>query len=70
MCEVCSKLTTKTPERRQQRRSDVFIVNFEHISHLAVVFLLYTLNMQLPIGKKTIDNIGIDIDIAVAEKNE
>ena len=26
--------------------------------------------MQLPIGKKTIDNIGIDIDIAVAEKNE
>ena len=31
--EVCSKLTTKTPERRR-RRSGVFIVNFEHISHL------------------------------------
>ena len=27
-CEVCSKLTMKTLERRH---SDVFIVNFEHI---------------------------------------
>ena len=30
----CTKLTIKTPERRQWRRSGVFIVNFEHISHL------------------------------------
>ena len=38
----------KTPEqRRHWRRFDVFIVNFEHISHLALVFLLLTLNMQL-----------------------
>ena len=29
----------KTPERRQRRRSGVFDVNFEHASHLAVVFL-------------------------------
>ena len=29
ICEKCSKLTIKTPERRQ--RSGVFIVNFEHI---------------------------------------
>ena len=28
-CEICSKLTIQTP----QRRSTVFIVNFEHISH-------------------------------------
>ena len=27
-----SKLTIETPERRDWRRSDVFIVNFEHIS--------------------------------------
>ena len=33
-CEICSKLTIKTPERRQRRRSGVFIVNSEHISHL------------------------------------
>ena len=27
-CEICSKLTIKTPERRQWRRFGVFIVNF------------------------------------------
>ena len=32
--ETCSKLTTKTPERYQSRRSGVFIINFGHISHL------------------------------------
>ena len=42
-CEMCSKLTIKTPERRQWHRSGVFIVNFEHISHLVLVFLLLTL---------------------------
>ena len=53
-CEICSKLTIKTPERRSkltiktpERR---FIVSFEHISHLVLVFLLLTLNMQLPAG--------------------
>ena len=49
-CVICSKLTIKTPERRHKRRSGVFIVNFEHISHLVLVFLLLTLNMQLPAG--------------------
>ena len=28
----------------------VFIVNFEHISHLVLVFILLTLNKQLPAG--------------------
>ena len=37
---TCSKLTIKTPERRQCRRSCVFIVNFEHILHFVLVFLL------------------------------
>ena len=36
------KLTIKIPERRQWRRSGVFIVNFEHISDLALMFLLLT----------------------------
>ena len=27
------------------RRSGIFIVNFEHISHFVLVFLLLTLNM-------------------------
>ena len=37
-CEICSKLTINTPERRHRRRSGVFIVNFEHISRLVLVF--------------------------------
>ena len=35
-----SKLTMKTPERQQLRRFGIFIVNFEHILHLFLVFLL------------------------------
>ena len=44
-CETCSKLTINTPERRHWRRSGVFIVNFERILHLILVFLLLTLDM-------------------------
>ena len=32
------------PERRKWRRSGIFIVNFERISHLVLMFLLLTLN--------------------------
>ena len=39
-CELCLKLMIKTPERR---RSDVFIVNMEHILHLFLVFIFLTL---------------------------
>ena len=45
-CEISSKLTIKTPKRRHWLCSGVFIVNFEHISHLLLVFLLLTLNKQ------------------------
>ena len=38
----------ETLERCHYRRSGVFIVNFEHISYLILVFLLLTLNMELP----------------------
>ena len=44
---MCSKLTIKTPGRRQWRRSGVFAVSFEHISYLFVVFPLLTLSMYL-----------------------
>ena len=40
---TCSKLTIETQEQ-------VFIVNFKHVSHLLLVFLLLTLNEQLPAG--------------------
>ena len=45
--EICSKLTLKIPERRQWHRSGIFTVNFEHISHFVLVFLLINLNMWL-----------------------
>ena len=39
-----AKLTIKTLERRQWHHNGVFIVNFEHILHLVLVFLLLTLS--------------------------
>ena len=48
--EICSKLTIKTPERPQWRYSGAFIVNFEHISHLVLVFLLSALSRYMPTG--------------------
>ena len=39
-CEICSNLQIKTQERHHRPSSGVFIVNSEHISHLALVFLL------------------------------
>ena len=40
--KISSNLTTKTPERRC--RSGDFIVNFKHILHLILVFLLLSLS--------------------------
>ena len=48
--EICSKLTIKIPERRHWRRSGIFIINFEHVLHLFLVFLLLILSRQLPAG--------------------
>ena len=39
-CEICSKLTIKTPAWPHWRRSCVFVVNFEHTWHLVLMFLL------------------------------
>ena len=46
-CEICSKLTIKTSERRQWRCSGIIIVVFEYISQL-VLFL--TLSRQMLAG--------------------
>ena len=50
-CEICSMSAIKTPKRRHWRRAGVFIVNFEHISNLVLVFLLLTLNNLILTGK-------------------
>ena len=42
ICKICSKLTIQTSERGRWRCSGVFIVNFEYISQLFLVFLLLT----------------------------
>ena len=40
-CEICLNLPIKTPERPRWRCSSVFIINFKHISHLFLVFLVF-----------------------------
>ena len=46
-CEICLKLTIKTPERSHWHRSGVFIINFEHISHPVLVsHLVSIVNFQ------------------------
>ena len=45
--EIFSKLTIKTPEWRQWRRSALFIFNFEHISHFFLVSRLLTLKKYM-----------------------
>ena len=49
-CEICSDLTIKRSQRRQWRRFGVFIVNFEHVLHLVLLFLLLTLNIWWSVG--------------------
>ena len=44
-CDISSKLTIKIQEQHHWRRSGIFIVNFEHISDLVLVFLLLTLDI-------------------------
>ena len=46
-CEICSKVTTKTPKRSHRHRSSVFIFNVQHFLHHSLVFLLFTVSMYL-----------------------
>ena len=41
---LLTELTIETPKRRQWHRFGVFIVNFKHISHFVLLFLLLTLS--------------------------
>ena len=51
MTIICLKLTTETLEKRRWLLSGVLIVNFEHISHLVLVFLG---KLRLGITKKDV----------------
>ena len=46
MCKICSKLPIKTPATLHWLRSRVFIVNFEQISNIVLVFQLLTLTRE------------------------
>ena len=50
LCEICSKVTTKTTDRRQWPRSGVLIVNFEQISPNVLVFPLLALSKLMSDG--------------------
>ena len=50
MFKVNNRNTTTRCERRHWRRSGIFIVNFQHISHLVLVFPLLTLSRSMPAG--------------------
>ena len=58
-CEIPSKSTIKTSERSDWRRSGVFIVNFELIPFIFLVFLLLTLNKEMIawIGTKSVNTM-------------
>ena len=50
-CEIYSKLKIKIPKPCHWCRSGVFIVNFGHISHIVLEFLLLTMTSYMPTGK-------------------
>ena len=48
MCKIYSNLTIKTPERREWRRSGVFIDKFEQILHVVWYrYNLFIINLKL-----------------------
>ena len=53
MCEICSKLTIKTPERRQWRRSGFFVFNFEQILDIVLELSLLNMNKGMPDGLRS-----------------
>ena len=46
ICELCSKLTTKTLTRRHCNRSDVFIFNFEHVCTYVSILRMFNLYVR------------------------
>ena len=67
-CEICSKLTIKTPEWRHWHRSGVFIFNFEHSSHVVLVFLSLTLSTQIQAG--FYPSSPISVQCCISDRNQ
>ena len=45
-CEICSKLTIKTPEWIHWLRSGVFVLNFEYVSFIFLLFIFPTTDFE------------------------
>ena len=58
-----SKISSKFTKKHQ---NDVFIINFEHISHLVLVFLLLTLSRQMLNGCQIDNKLMIELILAIA----
>ena len=67
-CEICSKLATKTPERRQLLLSGVLIVNFEHISRLVSIADFDQVNVDWVLGPSLIELNSEGIKSSLARK--
>ena len=65
-CEICSKLTIKTPERRQFYIS---ISNSEHVLHFVLVLLKLTLNKQMLVGLITGWELATLLKLALRFRN-
>ena len=57
-CEAYSKWTIKTWRRHHWLCSGVFIVNFEHISHLILLSFFLTLNRLMFAGSQCYDTLS------------
>ena len=60
-CEICSKLTIKTPKHCQWRYSGVFIVNFKQISYTALGFPLFYFE-QVNVSRTVSDSFNTDFE--------
>ena len=55
---MCSKLTRKTPEQPQSRGSSVYIFNFERISNLFLVSVLFVDIKQANVSRVNMWNMS------------
>ena len=63
-CETCSKLTKKISGRCYWPRSTVFIVNFEQISHIVLLFPLFNFE-QVNIDWVEVQNCKIQLNFKI-----
>ena len=69
LCKVCPKLTIKTAKQRHWRRCVIFIVHFEHISHIALVLPLLTWSKLMPVESVATDKSELENKLSNLNNN-